>query len=125
MKKIVLPLFLLSTLLFAYSSNVINGYAVSIYDKNLIEENIQAIRKTKKNYNGLVYVKVYIFGKLFHENPKVKIGNSIGHIIKERSIVKNRKIIGKEITYKHHAVSKGYLELSYSKKILDTKVFVK
>ena len=125
MKKLFLLLILISTTAFSYSSNVINGYAVSIYDKNLLEEDIRAKRKTDKDYNGECYTKIYIFGNLFHEKPRVKIGSSIGHLIKERSIVKNGQIIGKEITYKHHAVSKGYLEVYYSKKLLDTKVFVK
>ncbi len=125
MKNLLLLTLLLSSSLFAYSSNVINGYAVAMLDMRMVEENIQAKRKTDKDYNGYCFSKIYLFGKLFHEKPKVKIGNSIGHIIKERLIIKNGVAIGKEYIFQHMTVTKGYLELSYSGKILDSKVFVK
>lgn len=125
MKKLIFIPLLLSNLLFAYSSNVVNGYAVAMLDHRMVEENVQAKRKTDKDYNGYCFSKVYIFGKLFHEKPKVTIGNSQGHIIKERSIIKNGKIVGKEYIFQHMTVTKGYLKLKYSGKILDSKVFVK
>lgn len=111
--------------LFAYQTKLINGYAVSIYDEKMIEENIQSKRNTKKDYNGICYTKVYIFGKILHQgHTKVKIGNAIGHKIKEEVIHKNRLIIGKMITFKHYGVSKGYLEVYFNDKLLDSKTLI-
>lgn len=125
MKKIILLLSLLFTYSYPYSSNVINAYAVSIYDKNFKEEDIKSKRKTNKDYQNICYTKIYVLGKLFNEDIKVEIGTSRGHIFKERSIAKNGRIIGKEIIFKHYGVSKGYIKVFTSRKTFDMKVFVK
>ena len=116
---------LLFSSLFAMPSKLVNAYAVAIYDKHHIEENIQSKRKTKKDYNGVCYTKVYIFGKVLHQmNIKVKIGQTLGHQIKIQPIHKNRLLIGKAITFKHYGVSKGYLEVYVNGKLKDGKTFV-
>lgn len=126
MKKILFCFGIFTLSAYAYTSKIINGYAVSIYDEKMVEENIQAKRKSKKDYQGICYTKVYIFGKVLNNgNTKVMIGNSIGHKIKENPIHKNRLIIGKEIIFKHYTVSKGYLKLYFDGKLLDTKTYIK
>lgn len=125
MKTLILFILFFTLNLHAYSSNVINAYAVSIMDENFIEENVQAKRKTSKDYNGLCYSKIYIFGNYFHETPSVKIGNSIGSVYKERTIVKNGLNIGKEIIFRHLTITKGYFQVRFGNKLLDGKVFVK
>jgi hypothetical protein len=124
MKTLILICFL-CTVVFAYSSNVINAYAVSIMDEQFNEENVQAKRKSDKDYNGVCYSKIYIFGNYFHEKPSVRIGNSIGHIYKEKIITKNGYNIGKEIIFKHYTVTKGYFQVRFGNKLYDSKVFIK
>lgn len=123
--KILILLFLLISSSFSAKSKIINAYAVSIYDKHLNEENVQTKRITEKDYDGLTYTKIYMFGNLYHEKLRVVIGNSVGYLSKSRNITKNKKLIGKELTYKHYSVTKGYLKISTKKKIYDQKVFVK
>ena len=116
MKKIILLILTLTSFLYSYSTKILNGYAVSIYNEQKIEENIQAKRKTSKDYNGICYSKVYIFGKILNGNVKVMIGKSIGHKVQQRSIQKNRLIVGKEIIFKHYGVKKEGAELVEVKK---------
>lgn len=109
----------------AYSSHVINAYAVSVYDKDMHEENIQGKRQTSKDYNGVVYSKIYVFGTLLQARVHVKIGNSIGSEIDQRAIVKNNLHIGNELIFKHSTVKSGYLEVSVDNKIFDQSLYVK
>ena len=113
-----------TTLLPAFTTKIINGYAVSIYDEKGIEENIQAKRKTDKDYNGICYTKVYIFGKIFDGHTKVMIGQSVGVKVKENPIFKHRLLIGKEVIFKHYGVTKGYFHVYFNNDLLDMKTFV-
>lgn len=107
-------------------SKLINAYAVSIYDAQMIEENIQSKRTTKKDYEGICFTKIYVFGKVLHQgNITVKIGNTIGHKVEEQAIHKNRLIIGKSILFKHYGVSKGYLQVFLNGKLKDSKTFIR
>ncbi len=129
MRKFIKFIALLSTITNLYSepmssSNPINAYAVAIYDKNH-GENIQALRQTKYDYNGIVYTKIAFFGTLYGQKPKVSIGNSQGRFVKSKDIIKNSIVIGELLTYKHTTVNKGYLEVKIKGKIYDTKVFVR
>lgn len=124
MKVLFLTLFLLSQGI-SYTTKILNGYAVSIYDEQKVEENIQSKRKTSKDYNGICYTKVYIFGKILNGNVKVMIGKSIGHKITQRAIHKNRLLVGKEVIFKHYGVSKGYFKVYFNDDLLDTKTYVK
>jgi len=125
MKKLTIVLILLSNFLFAYNSNVKQAVAIGIFDSNGNGENIQHLRKTKNDYEGTCYTKVFVEGNFFRNKPKVSIGNSIGHYESSKSIYKNKKKIGEVLLFKHHNVSKGYIKVSFDKKIFDTKVYVK
>lgn len=124
MKILILILLFLNLSLHA-KSKILNAYVVSVSDRNFIEENVQKKRKTSKDYNGLIYSKVYVFGKLGHEKLRVVIGNSIGHLIKSRNITNKKRFIGKELTYKHYAVTEGFVKVSTKKKLYEKRVFVK
>lgn len=121
--------FLLIIILFctlnAYSTQAINAYAVNIYDENFKEEHIQKKQKTSYDYNGVVYTKIYAFGKFFQDKPHVQIGNSQGTLIKTNNIVKNHRLIGYEMTFKHTTVTQGYLEVYIGKKLFDRSLYVK
>ncbi len=125
MKKfILLLLFLGSSTIFA--TNIKNAYAIGIFDENGNGENIQHTRKTKNDYNGICYTKIFVLANSFQTNPKVSVGNSIGHFEKAESIYNNKNIkIGEVLTYKHFGVSKGYVKISLYGKVFDWKVFVK
>lgn len=128
MKKLITTLILLFTTieLLAYSSKVSAAYAIGIFDGNGNGENIQHVRKTKNDYNGVIYSKIVVFGRLNGVLPEVKIGNSKGHFEKAIPIYNRKKIkIAQEMTYKHYTVTKGYFEVRFSGKLYDTKVFVK
>lgn len=110
----------------AYSTKIKTAHAIGIFHKNGNGENIQHVRKTKGDYNGLCYSKIVVFGKLNNIKPKVKIGNSIGIFIKTISIYNKQKIkIAEEMTFKHYNVTKGYIEVRINQKLYDSKVFVK
>lgn len=125
MKKIILITVSFATLLSAFTTKVVNGYAVSVYDENKIEENIQAKRTTQKDYNGICYSKIYIFGKILDGHTKVLIGKSLGHKVEEHAIHKNHLIVGKEMIFKHYGVTKGYFHVYFNNDLLDMKTFVK
>ncbi len=125
MKKIaIISLFLFT---FIYGKSLPRGiYAIAIFDEKGIGENVQHTRKTKNDYNGICYTKIFILGELFHSNPEVTIGTSRGHYQSRIPIFNNKKIkIGEELLYKHYNVKKGYIEVSLYGKIYDTKVYVK
>lgn len=110
----------------AYSTKIKTAHAIGIFHENGNGENIQHVRKTKDDYNGICYSKIVVFGKLNSIKPKVKIGNSIGTFVKAIPIYNKQKIkIAEEITFKHHSVTKGYIEVRVDKKLYDSKVFVK
>jgi hypothetical protein len=125
MKRWFCTLLVVCSCLNAYNSNAINAYAVSIYDENFKEENIQKKQKTAQDYNGIVYTKIYAFGKFFHEKPSVQIGTSKGTLIQTNNIVKNNQLIGYEMLFKHTTVTKGYLEVYVGKKLFDRSLYVK
>lgn len=112
--------------LFAKTSNIQKAVAIGIFDEKGNGENIQHLRKSKYDYNGTCFSKIAIFGRLGNSNLQVKIGNSIGHIIKSTPIYNKKNIlIGKELTFKHFKISKGYFEIKINNKVFDTKVFIK
>ncbi|RXJ57621.1 hypothetical protein [Candidatus Marinarcus aquaticus] len=111
--------------LYAYSSKAINAYAVAVYDANMNEENIQGVRKTKKDYNGLTYTKIYAFGDFFHMQPHAQIGSSLGILVRKRPIVKNGLHIGYEMIFKHLTVRSGYLEVYIGNELFDRSLYVK
>jgi hypothetical protein len=128
MKKIFILITLLLTITQAnaYSTKIKTAHAIGIFHKNGNGENIQHVRKTKDDYNGICYSKIVIFGKLNNINVKVKIGNSIGSFIKRIPIYNKQKIkIAQEMTFKHYNVTKGYIEVRINNKLYDSKVFVK
>lgn len=125
MKKFILLLILFSSFLFAFNSNIKGAYAVGIFDEKGNGENIQHVRKTKNDYNGICYTKIFVVGNSFKQKPKVTIGNSIGHYQSSKPIY-NRKIkIGEVMLFKHFAVSNGNIKVSFKNKLYDAKVFVK
>ncbi|WP_072679944.1 hypothetical protein [Arcobacter sp. LA11] len=126
MKKAILLLILTLTQLFSYNTNVKAAYAIGIFDESGNGENVQHVRKTKHDYNNTCYTKVFVVGTFFKLKPDVYIGNSKGHFQSSKSIYNKRKIkIGEVLTYKHHAVTKGYFKVLFRNKLYDTKVFVK
>ncbi len=126
MKKIILLSILLISTLFAYKTDVKGIYAVGIFDSSGKGENVQHLRKTKADYNGTCYTKIFVYGNIFKQKPKVKIGNSIGVYQNSKPIYSSRKIkIGEELLYKHENVSKGLIRVSFKNKVFDSKVYVK
>lgn len=110
----------------AYSIQIKAAHAIGIFHENGNGENVQHVRETKDDYNGVCFTKIVVFGKLNNLIPEVKIGSSIGSFVKELPIYNKQKIkIAKEITFKHYSVTKGYIEVRINKKLYDTKVFVK
>ncbi len=129
MKNIFILIALLALILTnsnAYSTQIKNAHAIGIFHENGNGENIQHVRKTKDDYNGICFSKIVVFGKLNNIKPEVKIGNSKGSFIKAISIYNKNKIkIAQEMTYKHYNVTKGYIEVRVANKLYDSKVFVK
>ena len=110
----------------AYSTQIKAAHAIGIFHKNGKGENIQHVKKTKDDYNGLCFSKIIVFGKLNDIMPKVKIGNSQGSFIRTISIYNKQKIkIAQEMTFEHKKVTNGYLEVRIKNKLYDSKVFVK
>ena len=126
MKKIILLLTIICTTLFSYKTNVKGIYAVGIFDSSGNGENIQHVKKTKYDYNGTCYTKIFVYGNPFKLKPEVKIGNSIGQFISTRPIYSKRKLkIGEEMLYKHYTVTKGLIRVIFKNRIYDSKVYVK
>ncbi len=126
MKKVdLLFLTLFLTNLNAFSTNIKSAYAIGIFDENGNGENLQHIRKTKNDYNNTCYTKVLVIGNSFKMKPKVTIGDSIGHFQTTKPVYNNDIKIGEVMTFKHYAVSKGYIKVIFNNKIFDSKVLVK
>lgn len=110
----------------ANTTNIEAAYAIGIFDEKGNGENIQHTRFSKNDYNKTCFSKIVIFGEYDIKNVKVSIGKSIGHFIKSKTIFNKQKIkIAEELTFKHYGVTKGYFEIKISKKLYDTKVFIK
>jgi hypothetical protein len=125
MKYLILIL-IITTSLFSKNVKIDKAVAVGIFDENGNGENIQHLRETKNDYNGLCYSKIVVIGSYQNQKIEVKIGNSLGYKIDSKPIYNNKKIkIGTEITFKHFNITKGYFEVRISNKLFDTKVFVK
>lgn len=125
MKYLILIL-IITTSLFSKNVKIDKAVAVGIFDENGNGENIQHLRETKNDYNGLCYSKIVVFGNYQNQKIDVKIGNSLGYKIDSKPIYNNKKIkIGTEVTFKHFNITKGYFEVRISNKLFDTKVFVK
>ncbi|GGD32131.1 hypothetical protein GCM10012288_02580 [Malaciobacter pacificus] len=125
MKYLILIL-IITTSLFSKNVKIDKAVAVGIFDENGNGENIQHLRETKNDYNGLCYSKIVVFGNYQNQKIDVKIGKSIGHKIKSIPIYsKNKTKIGEEISFKHYNITKGYFEVKIENKLFDTKVFVK
>lgn len=123
--KYIIIMTLLINFNFANEVNI-QAFAIGIFDKNGNGENIQHLRFSKNDYNDICFSKVAVFGNIKEDNISVNIGNSHGHYLNSKPIYnKSRILIGKEITYKHFAVTKGYFEVRINNKIFDTKVFIK
>lgn len=126
MKKITLLILLTINILYSYSSNIKQARAIGIFDENGNGENIQRSRKTKNDYNGTCYIKVFVEGKLLNQKPQVKIGNSLGHFQNSKSIYDKKKIkIGEVYLFKIYNVKKGYISVKIGNRTFDKKVFVK
>ena len=126
MKKIFILFFIALTSLYSYKSNIQGIYAVGIFDASGRGENIQHVRKTKNDYNGTCYTKVFLYGNAFNVKPEVSIGNSLGHYVNSKPIYDKRNIkIGEELTYKHFNVQNGLLRVSLRNRVFDSKVYVK
>ena len=129
MKKIyiILTLMILSiTQVSAYTAKIKTAHAIGIFHKNGTGENIQHLRKTKDDYNGICYSKIVVFGNLHNIKTSVNIGTSIGTLVKTIPIYNKQKIkIAEEQTFKHYGVTKGYIQVKVNNKLYDSKVFVK
>lgn len=126
MKKTILLFIIFLSPLFAYNTNIKGAYAIGIFDELGNGENVQHTRKTKSDYNGTCYTKIFVVGKMFKIKPEVQIGNSIGHYQSSKPIYNNRKIkIGEVMIFRHFSVSKGYIKVSIRNKLFDSKVYVK
>ncbi len=126
MKRIFILFIITFTTLFAYKSDVKGIYAVGIFDEQGKGENIQHARKTKNDYNGICYTKIFLYGTSFNVKPGVSIGNSVGHYINSKPIYDKKNIkIGEELIYKHFKVQNGLIKVKFRNKIFDSKVYVK
>lgn len=126
MKKFILLLTLILTPLFSYNTKVTGAYAIGIFDAAGNGENVQHVRKTKADYGGLCYTKIFVIGNSFKLKPTVKIGNSIGEYQSSKPIFSKLKIkIGEVMLFKHRKVTKGHIRVLFRNKLFDAKVYVK
>ncbi|XOB62756.1 hypothetical protein ACMC56_02850 [Campylobacterota bacterium DY0563] len=125
MKNIILLILLSSIQLFAFKSDVKQIFAFTIYDEKGHGENIQNIRKTVNDYNGICFTKIFLRGSNLNIKPKVMIGNSKGKYVDSKPVYKNKIMIGKIMTYKHLGVDEGLLKIIFRKKLYDARVYVK
>lgn len=124
MKNIALVLLLLTNS-FAFETKIYQAFAIGVFHKNGKGENIQHKKITEEDYNGEVYSKIAVIGKLNSTIPKVKIGNSIGTLIDRKPIFKDNRLLGEELSFKQYTVKKGYFTVRIKNRLYDTKVFVK
>lgn len=126
MKNIILLITLLILPLYSFNSKVNGIYAIGVFDSGGNGENVQHVTKTKADYNGTCYTKVFVHGSILKAKPQVKIGNSIGHYQSSKPIYSKRKIkIGEVLLYKHYGVKSGLIKVTFRNKLYDSKVFVK
>ena len=126
MKTLILTLIFIKLQLFAFSNDVKRIFAIGIFDTSKKGENLQNTRETKRDYNGVCYTKIYLYGRITKMKPKVKIGNSIGHYENSQAVYNKEKIkIGQIITYKHYNVTDGILKVYLGKKLYDSRIYVK
>lgn len=94
-KKIFITLSLLLTTIIqvkAYPTKIKAAYAIGIFHNNGNGENIQHKIETKDNYNGTCYSKIVVFSNAGNFISNVKIGNSIGTLIKSTPIYNKLKV---------------------------------
>lgn len=126
MKKFILLLTLTTLQLFSAQSKVTGAYAIGIFDSAGNGENIQHVKKTKNDYNGTCFTKIFIVGNHYNIKPVINIGTSRGHYQSSKPIYNKIKIkIGEVLLYKHFNVTKGYIEVRFKNRLYDSKVFVK
>ena len=128
MKKFILLLIFILSPLFSYNTSVTAIYAIGIFNSAGKGENVQHLRKTKIDYTGTCYTKIFVVGNAFNSKPEVRIGNSIGTYQSSKPIYSEntRKIkIGEVMVFKHLNVSKGLIKVSFKNRIYDSKVYVK
>lgn len=127
MKKFILLFIFFTSSLFSFSTNVTGAYAIGIFDSAGNGENVQHVRKTKADYNGTCYTKVFVVGNSFKIKPEVSIGNSKGEYQSSKPIYgKIRKLkIGEVMIFKHKNVRSGQIKVSFKNKLYDSKVYVK
>lgn len=128
MKKFILLLIFILTPLFSYNTSVTAIYAIGIFNSAGNGENVQHLKRTKANYNGTCYTKIFVVGNAFNTKPEVKIGNSIGTYQSTKPIYSkttNKIKIGEVMVFKHFNVTKGLIKVSFKNRIYDSKVYVK
>ncbi len=128
MKKFILLLIFILSPLFSYNTSVTAIYAIGIFNASGNGENVQHLKKTKADYNGICYTKVFVVGNAFNTKPEVRIGNSIGTYQSTKPIYSNntKKIkIGEVMVFKHFNVTKGLIKVSFKNRVFDSKVYVK
>ena len=128
MKKFMILSLLIISPLFSYSTSVTAIYAIGIFNSAGNGENVQHVRRTKANYNGTCYTKVFVVGNAFNTKPEVKIGNSIGTYQSTKPIYSettNKIKIGEVMVFKHLNVSKGLIKIFFKNRLFDSKVYVK
>lgn len=129
MKKLILYIFinlLTITSIYASNTNIKQARVIGVFDKDGNGENVQHIRKTKADYNGICFTKIVVIGDFYHTKPIVYIGKSKGIFQKQEPVYNKYKIkIGTILIYKHFNVSKGYVKITVDNKLFDYRVFVK
>ena len=125
MKKVILSILLISAHLFGFKSDVKQIFAIGVFNQNGIGENIQNVKKTKKDYNGICFTKIYLKGNNFNIKPKVMIGDSIGKFVEAKPVFNKKILIGKIITFKHTNVTNGLLKVYFRKKLFDARVYIR
>jgi hypothetical protein len=127
MKNIILliTLFLLP-LYSSYDTNVQRAFAIGVFNENGKGENVQHVRKTKFDYNGICYTKVFVIGSIYHGRFQVTIGDSIGSLQSSKDIFnKYKKRVGAVYLFKHYSVTDGFIKVIIDDKLYDKRVFVK
>jgi len=126
MKIIIFYLCLILFQINSFSDERIIARAIGIFDEKGNGENIQHVRKTKKNYNGICYTKIFVTNISKHLRPKVTINNSIGHFQSSKPIFNSEKIkIAEVILYKHYNITSGLIKVFVKNKLYDARVYIK
>lgn len=126
MKKILLSIIILINFAFAYKAEIKGIYAVGIFNEAGNGENIQHVTRTKADYNGTCFTKIFLYGTAFNTKPEVTIGDSLGYYVSSTPIYDKINIkIGEELLYKHFNVTSGLIRVTLRDRVYDSKVFVK